>query len=449
MIGLPFDQVLAGLMFAGMIAFLFFGFPVAFSLTFTGLFFGLIGVGFGYLRPDYFDILPIRIWGTMTNFTLLAVPLFVFMGVALEKSGLAEELLETMALLFGHLKGGIAISVVVVGAILAASTGIVGASVITMGMISLPTMLRRGYDKELTCGTICAAGTLGQIIPPSIILILMGDIMGVSVGDLYIGAVVPGLVLVGLYIVYLAVISWWKPHLAPAIPSAEIAAFRARLIKRVAVALLPAFVLIVGVLGSIFMGVASPTEAASVGAAGGLLLTMAKGRFSMAMLRGVMQVTTRITSLGFIILVGANCFGLVFRGLNGDHLIQDFLKGLPFGPYGVLALVMFVIFLLGFFIDYYEICFIHVPILVPVLVDHFGFDALWLAIAISVNLQTSFLTPPFGFSLFFLRGVAPAEVRTVDIYRGVVPFVALQLIGLVLTIAFPILVYGPLRFFRS
>ena len=449
MSALPLDQVLAAFMFAGMIAFLFLGFPVAFSLTFTGLLFGGLGVAFGFIRADFMNILPIRIWGTMTNFTLLAVPLFVFMGVALEKSGIAEELLETMALLFGHLRGGIAISVVVVGAILAASTGIVGASVITMGMISLPTMLRRGYDKELICGTICAAGTLGQIIPPSIILILMGDIMGVSVGDLYIGAVVPGLVLVVLYIVYLAVISWWKPQLAPAIDAAEIAAFRADAAKRVGLALLPAFVLIVGVLGSIFVGVASPTEAASVGAAGGLILTMLKGRFSLEMLRTVMQVTTRITSLGFIILVGANCFGLVFRGLNGDHLVQDFLKGLPFGSYGVLAFVMFVIFLLGFFIDYYEICFIHVPILVPVLVDHFGFDPLWLAIAISVNLQTSFLTPPFGFSLFFLRGVAPPEVRTIDIYRGVVPFVTLQLIGLVLTIAFPILVFGLVRFFRT
>ena len=447
--GLPLDQILAAFMFAGMIAFLFLGFPVAFSLTFTGLLFGGLGVAFGLLRPDFINILPIRIWGTMTNFTLLAVPLFVFMGVALEKSGIAEELLETMALLFGHLRGGIAISVVVVGAILAASTGIVGASVITMGMISLPTMLRRGYDKRLICGTICASGTLGQIIPPSIILILMGDIMGVSVGDLYIGAVVPGLILVALYVLYLAAISWWNPGLAPAIAAGEIAAFRADAAKRVGLALLPAFGLVVGVLGSIFAGVASPTEAASVGAVGGLVLTVLKGRFSMEMLRNVMRVTTRITSLGFIILVGANCFGLVFRGLNGDHLVQDFLKSLPLGPYGVLALVMFVIFLLGFFIDYYEICFIHVPILVPVLVDHFGFSALWLAIVISVNLQTSFLTPPFGFSLFFLRGVAPPEVATVDIYRGAIPFVMLQLIGLALTIAFPILVFGPLGFFRG
>src|SRR5512134_3652705 len=238
---IPGDQLLGLLMFFGMIGFLFFGFPVAFSLTFTGLFFGTIGVLFGYLHPDYFDILPLRIWGTMTNFTLLAVPLFVFMGVALEKSGLAEELLETMALLFGRLRGGIAISVVVVGAILAASTGIVGASVITMGLISLPTMLRRGYDKQVICGTICASGTLGQIIPPSVILILLGDIMGVPVGDLYIGAVLPGLVLVGLYIVYLFILAQWKPEFAPPIPGDELAAFRADALKRVTLALVPAF----------------------------------------------------------------------------------------------------------------------------------------------------------------------------------------------------------------
>ncbi len=445
---MPPEQIIAALMFAGMIAFLFLGFPVAFSLTFTGLFFGLVGVSLGYLHANFFDILPLRIWGTMTNFTLLAVPLFVFMGVALEKSGLAEELLETMALLFGKLKGGIAISVVVVGAILAASTGIVGASVITMGLISLPTMLRRGYDKELICGTICASGTLGQIIPPSVILILLGDIMGVSVGDLYIGAVIPGLVLVALYIIYLLILSRWKPHLAPPIPAQELAAFRGDAVKRVVIALLPALVLIVGVLGSIFAGIASPTEAASVGAAGGLILTMVKGRFSLAMLRSVTQATTRITSLAFIILVGANCFGLVFRGLNGDHLIQDFLKGLPFGAYGVLAIVMFVIFLLGFFIDFFEICFIHVPILTPVLVTHFGFDPVWLGVVIGVNLQTSFLTPPFGFALFYLRGVAPLEITTPHIYRGVMPFVALQLIGLSFLIAFPDLANWLIRALR-
>lgn len=446
----PGDQILGGLMFVGMIAFLFFGFPVAFSLTFTGLFFGSIGVTLGFLRPDFFDILPLRIWGTMTNFTLLAVPLFVFMGVALEKSGLAEELLETMALLFGSLRGGIAISVVVVGAILAASTGIVGASVITMGLISLPTMLRRGYDKQLICGTICASGTLGQIIPPSVILILLGDIMGVPVGDLYIGAVLPGLVLVALYLVYIVILAHWKPHLAPSIPAEELRDFRAQALKRVVVALIPALVLIVGVLGSIFAGVASATEAASVGAAGGLVLTMIKGRFTMGMLQGVMRTTLRITSLGFIILVGANCFGLVFRGLNGDHLIQDFLKGLPFGPYGVLALVMLVIFALGFFIDFFEICFIHVPILTPVLVQHFGFDPVWLGVVLAVNLQTSFLTPPFGFALFYLRGVVSTEtITTPEIYRGVIPFVILQLVGLTIVIAFPQLVNGTITYFRS
>jgi tripartite ATP-independent transporter DctM subunit len=449
-LSIPGDQILGAFMFVGMIAFLFFGFPVAFSLTFTGLFFGTIAVLLGYLQPNFFDILPLRIWGTMTNFTLLAVPLFVFMGVALEKSGLAEELLETMALLFGKLKGGIAISVVVVGAILAASTGIVGASVITMGLISLPTMLRRGYNKELICGTICASGTLGQIIPPSVILILLGDIMGVPVGDLYVGAVLPGLVLVGLYITYLVILSHVRPELAPAIPADELAEFRADALKRVTLALIPAFALIVGVLGSIFVGIASATEAASVGAAGGLLLTIAKRRFSLDMLRSVMQATLRITSLGFIILVGANCFGLVFRGLNGDHLIQDFLKALPFGPYGVLALVMLVIFTLGFFIDFFEICFIHVPILTPVLVTHFGFDPVWLGVVIGVNLQTSFLTPPFGFALFYLRGVVSTRtISTPTIYRGVIPFVALQLIGLTVTIAYPQLVTGTIRFFRS
>jgi tripartite ATP-independent transporter DctM subunit len=449
-LSIPGDQLLGALMFVGMIAFLFFGFPVAFSLTFTGLFFGTIAVLLGYLHANFFDILPLRIWGTMTNFTLLAVPLFVFMGVALEKSGLAEELLETMALLFGKMRGGIAISVVVVGAILAASTGIVGASVITMGLISLPTMLRRGYNKELICGTICASGTLGQIIPPSVILILLGDIMGVPVGDLYVGAVMPGLVLVGLYLTYLVILSNVRPDMAPAIPADELAEFRAEALKRVTLALIPAFALIVGVLGSIFVGIASPTEAASVGAAGGLILTIIKRRFTMEMLRGVMQTTLRITSLGFIILVGANCFGLVFRGLNGDHLIQDFLKALPFGPYGVLALVMMVIFTLGFFIDFFEICFIHVPILTPVLVTHFGFDPVWLGVLIGVNLQTSFLTPPFGFALFYLRGVvATKTITTPTIYRGVIPFVLLQVIGLALVVAYPNLVMGTIRFFRS
>lgn len=444
MFGLPWDQTLGAAMFVGMIVFLFFGFPVAFSLTFTGLLFGVVGFG-----VNFFHLLPLRIWGTMTNFTLVAVPLFIFMGVALEKSGLAEELLETMALLFGRLRGGIAISVVIVGAILAASTGIVGASVITMGLVSLPTMLRRGYQPELITGTICASGTLGQIIPPSVILILLGDILGVSVGDLYIGAFLPGFLLVGLYIVYLAVLGQWKPHLAPPIPREEVAEFRADALRRVAIALAPALILIVAVLGSIFLGIASPTEGAAVGAAGGLVLTVLKGRFSRRMFLDVMRTTTRITGLAFIILVGANTFGLVFRGLNGDKLVQNLLLNLPFGPHGVLLMVMAVIFFLGFFIDFFEICFIHVPILAPVLVQHFNFDPVWLGVAIAVNLQTSFLTPPFGFSLFYLRGVAPPEISTGAIYRGVVPFVALQLIGLALVILFPDIVFVLIRFFRA
>jgi len=441
---LPWDQMLASSMFIGMIVFLFFGFPVAFSLTFTGLFFGLIGFGL-----PFFDLLPLRIWGTMSNFTLIAVPLFVFMGVALEKSGLAEELLETMALLFGRLRGGIAISVVLVGAILAASTGIVGASVITMGLVSLPTMLRRRYDKQLITGTICAAGTLGQIIPPSVILVLLGDIMGVSVGELYIGAFLPGVVLVAFYIIYILVLARWKPHLAPPIPKEEVAAFQAQAVQRVAIALAPAFTLIVAVLGSIFWGIASPTEGAAVGSAGALILTILKGRFSMPMLRDVMRTTTRITSLAFLILIGANTFGLVFRGLNGDRLIQNLLLGLPFGGYGVLAVVMLIIFFLGFFIDFFEICFIHIPILTPVLVQHFGFNPVWLGVVIGVNLQTSFLTPPFGFSLFYLRGVAPPEITTGDIYRGVIPFVGLQLIGLALVLIFPDIVFSLIRLFRG
>ncbi|MBI3635923.1 MAG: TRAP transporter large permease subunit, partial [Candidatus Rokubacteria bacterium] len=285
--------------------------------------------------------------------------------------------------------------------------------------------------------------------PPSVILILLGDILGVSVGDLYTGAFLPGFVLVALYVVYLAILGQVKPHLAPPIPDAEIAAFRQEAFKRVAVALAPALILIVAVLGSIFAGIASPTEGAAVGAAGGLFLTIAKGRFSMRMLKDVMRVTTRITSLSFLILIGANTFGLVFRGLNGDRMVQNMLLHLPFGAYGVLAVVMGVIFFLGFFIDFFEICFIHVPILTPVLVQHFHFDPVWLGVVIGVNLQTSFLTPPFGFALFYLRGVAPPEIKTSEIYRGVVPFIILQLIGLTLVIAFPDIVFALIRFFRG
>ncbi len=423
---------LAGVMFLVLTVLLMFGFPVAFTLLGTALGFGLIGFGW-----NFFNLLPLRIWGVMTNFSLMAVPLFVFMGVMLERSGIAEDLLETMALLFGRMRGGLAISVVVVGALLGASTGIVGATVVTMGLLSLPTMIRRGYQKELATGTIAASGTLGQIIPPSIVLVLLGDIIGVSVGDLFMGAVLPGLVLVVLYIIYIAVLTRFKPELAPLIPDEEWKeVLRQGLFKRVAKALVPPLVLIVSVLGSIFAGIASPTEAAAVGASGSIVLSMVNRRFSFGVLRQVMDTTTRLTCMVFIILVGATAFGLVFRGLGGDNLVRAYLTQIPYGKWGVLVVVMVLIFIIGFFLDFIEITFIHIPVLAPILA-HLGMDPLWFAILFAVNLQTSFLTPPFGFSLFYLKGVSPPGIQTGHIYRGIVPFVVLQLIGLLICIFYP------------
>lgn len=423
---------LAGVMFLVLTILLMFGFPVAFTLLGTALAFGLIGFGW-----NFFNLLPLRIWGVMTNFSLMAVPLFVFMGVMLERSGIAEDLLETMALLFGRMRGGLAVSVVVVGALLGASTGIVGATVVTMGLLSLPTMIRRGYQKELATGTIAASGTLGQIIPPSIVLVLLGDIIGVSVGDLFMGAVIPGLILVLLYALYIVVLTRLKPELAPLIPDEEWKeVLRRGLFKRVAKALAPPLVLIVSVLGSIFGGVASPTEAAAVGASGSIVLSIANRRFSFDVLRQVMDTTTRLTCMVFIILVGATAFGLVFRGLGGDNLVRAYLTQIPYGKWGVLAVVMVLVFIIGFFLDFIEITFIHIPVLAPILI-HLGMDPLWFAILFAVNLQTSFLTPPFGFSLFYLKGVSPPSIQTGHIYRGIIPFVVLQLIGLLLCIFYP------------
>jgi tripartite ATP-independent transporter DctM subunit len=427
-------EYLPAWMFLALTILLMAGFPVTFTLLGTSLCFGLIGFGWGF-----FNLLPIRIWGVMNNVTLLAVPLFVFMGVMLERSGMAEELLDTMGLLFGRIKGGLAISVVVVGALLAATTGIVGATVVTMGLLSVPTMLRRGYQKQLVCGTVSASGTLGQIIPPSIVLVLLGDIVGVPVGDLFMGALIPGLVLVALFIIYIAVIARIFPSLAPPVPAEEMADFTgAGMYGRVAKALLPPLFLILAVLGSIFAGVASPTEAAGVGAVGATFLTISYGRFTFEILRGVMLQTVKLTCMVFIILCGAAAFGLVFRGLGGDGLVREFLGGLAaiYSKWAVLAIVMFIIFIAGFFLDFIEITFIHVPVLVPVMIE-FGIDPLWLSILIAVNLQTSFLTPPFGFSLFYLKAVTPPEVSTGDIYRGIIPFVILQLIGLLIVVAFP------------
>ena len=437
--GLPswFIDYLPGWMFLALTILLMFGFPVTFTLMGTALFFGLLGFGWGF-----FNLLPLRIWGVMTNVTLLAVPLFVFMGVMLERSGLAEELLDTMGMLFGRLRGGLAVSVVVVGALLGASTGIVGATVVTMGLLAVPTMLKRGYHPELATGTVAASGTLGQIIPPSIVLVLIGDIVGVSVGDLFMGAVFPGLVLVGLYILYIFIAAIIWPDRAPAIPKGELAAMGGKaLLWRIARAMFPPLFLMVAVLGSIFAGLASPTEAAAVGAVGATALTVANKRFTLKILNDVMHATMQLTCMVFIILVGAAAFGLVFRGMGGDELVRHFLGGIAetHGKWFVLAVVMGLIFVIGFFLDFIEITFIHVPVLAPIMIE-FGFDPVWFCILIAVNLQTSFMTPPFGFSLFYLKAVTPPEITTGEIYRGIIPFVLFQIIGLLIVVFFPILV---------
>jgi len=427
-------EYLAAWMFLALTILLMAGFPVAFTLLGTSLFFGLVGFGW-----SFFDLLPLRMWGRMTNVTLIAVPLFVFMGVMLERSGLAEELLETMGILFGRLRGGLAISVVVVGALLGASTGIVGATVVTMGLLAVPTMLRRNYQKELATGTVSASGTLGQIIPPSIVLVLIGDIVGVSVGDLFMGAVFPGLVLVALYMIYILGAAYLRPGIAPPIPQEELDAIsRHQLLVRVSKALFPPLFLMVAVLGSIFAGIASPTEAAAVGAVGAFLLAVANKRFNMTMFREVMRTTLNLTCMVFIILCGAAAFGLVFRGLGGDTLVREFLGGLAdqYSKGVVLAIVMGVIFIVGFFLDFIEITFIHVPVLAPIMLE-FGFDPVWFCILLAVNLQTSFMTPPFGFSLFYLKAVTPPEITTGHIYRGIIPFVAFQLIGLAIVAFYP------------
>jgi tripartite ATP-independent transporter DctM subunit len=440
-------EYLPAWMFLALTILLMAGFPVTFTLLGTSLCFGLIGFGW-----DFFNLLPLRIWGRMTNVTLIAVPLFVFMGVMLERSGLAEDLLNTMGILFGRVRGGLAISVVIVGALLGASTGIVGATVVTMGLLAVPTMLKRGYQKELATGTVSASGTLGQIIPPSIVLVLIGDIVGVSVGDLFMGAIFPGLILVGLFIFYIAIVAFFRPEIAPAIPREEIQGISGKqLLAQVGKAMFPPLFLMVAVLGSIFAGIASPTEAAAVGAVGAIVLTLTNRKFSLNMLREVMRTTVQLTCMVFIILCGAAAFGLVFRGLDGDTLVREFLSGLA-GKYShgmVLAIVMGFIFVMGFFLDFIEITFIHVPVLAPIMIE-FGFDPIWFCVLLAVNLQTSFMTPPFGFSLFYLKAVTPPEVTTGHIYRGIIPFVIFQLIGLAIVVLFPQLatwlpkvVYGP------
>jgi len=416
-------------MFAAAVALLLAGYPVAFTLGAVALAFGVPLLGL-----DFFDLLPLRIWGIMTNFTLLAVPLFVFMGVMLEKSGLAEELLRAAGALFGRVRGGLAVSIVVVGALLAATTGVVGATVVTMGVIALPTLLRHGYRTELATGTIAASGTLGQLIPPSIVLILLGDVMGVPVGRLFMACVVPGLVLIGFFVLYVLLAAWLRPRWAPPVTTGERAT--AGLLLR---GLAPPLLLMVAVLGSIFFGIASPTESAAVGALGAMLLAATRRRLGRQALLETMRQTTRLTSMVFLVLIGATTFGLVFRGLGGDLVVEEALTGLPGGEWGFVAVSMALLFVLGFFLDFLEICFIVVPILAPI-AETLGVDPLWFAVLIAMNLQTSFLTPPFGFSLFYLKATAPPEVRIAQIYRGIVPFVVLQLLTLALLAAWPELV---------
>ncbi|MDH1263877.1 TRAP transporter large permease subunit [Pseudomonas sp. GD03944] len=443
-------ELMAILLFVGICVALMAGYPVAFTLAGVSLLFAGVGVLTGTFDPGYLSALPNRLFGIMNNQTMLAVPLFVFMGVMLERSRVAEDLLESMARLFGTLRGGLAISVCVVGALLAASTGIVGATVVTMGLLALPTMLRRGYDPAISTGTLAATGTLGQIIPPSIVLVLLGDVMSsayqqaqlkmgifspktVSVGDLFVGALLPGLLLVGLYIVYIIVIAMVQPKKLPAMSKEELGDVEwGRLLK----ALVPPMILIGAVLGSILAGYATPTEAAALGAVGAMLLAFGKGKLNFTQLKEVAYGTTEISAMVFMILIGASLFSLVFRGFGGEALIEDVFAQLPGGVLGAFFIVMLVIFLLGFILDFIEITFVVVPIVGPVLLA-MGLDPIWLGVMIALNLQTSFLTPPFGFALFYLRGVTPASIPTSTIYKGVVPFILIQLLLLVIAYIFP------------
>lgn len=420
------------ILFGTIFLLILFGYPVAFTLGGISIIVGLI-----VFDSDFFYLLSLRIYGTMQNFVLLAVPLFIFMGMMLEKSGIAERLLHTMSMLFGNVRGGLAIAVVVVGAMLAASTGIVGATVVTMGLISLPVMLKKGYSPMLSTGVIASSGTLGQIIPPSVVLVLLGSVLNVSVGDLFLAAVVPGVVLVFAYLAYILIYGKIYPARVPKVPLEEIKAFRSEGFSgEVIKSFLFPFLLILLVLGSIFAGIASPTEAAGVGAFGAMILAVASKKFNIPMIKEVMKETTMITSMVFMILVGATAFSLVFRGLEGDKFLLSSIQNANLDPTTFLILVMVVVFISGFFIDFIEIVFIIVPVVAPIFAA-MGIDLIWIGILLAINLQTSFLTPPFGFALFYLKGVAPPEVKTSHLYKGIIPFVLIQLIVLVLLIIFP------------
>lgn len=432
-------ELLAPAMFATMVVFLLVGYPVAFSLAAVGLAFSLIGIQAGAFGPQLLQALPERVLGIMSNQTLLAIPFFTFMGVVLERSGIAEEMLETMGQVFASVKGGIAYAVIFVGALLGGPAGVVAATVIAMGLISLPVMLRHGYSPRLSSGVIAASGTLAQIVPPSIVLVVMAEVLGISVGDVYAGALVPSLVLTGLYALYIFLVSLVYPDAVPAIPEAERQPRDRALLLRALKALVPAIVLLFLVIGTIFMGLATPTEAAAMGALGSLGLAAANRRLGRRVLREAMEQTTILTSFAIFILIGATIFTLVFRGLDGDLWVEHLLTGLPGGQVGFLVFVNVLIFVLSFFLDFFEIAFILLPLLGPV-ADKLGIDLVWFAVLIAVNMQTSFMHPPFGFALFYLRSVAPPSVRTVDIYLGAIPFIIIQLVMVGLLIAFPSLV---------
>ncbi len=430
------SEILGPLMFAVVLIFIFTGYPVAFALAGTALLFAALGVQSGLMDWQLLYAFPERVFGVMSNYVLLAVPFFIFMGTMLEKSRLAEDLLLTVGQLFGRVRGGLALAVVGVGTLLAAATGVVGASVVAMGLISLPVMLRYRYSPAFATGVIAASGTLGQIIPPSVVLVVLGDQMGVSVGDLFLGAFVPGLMLAGLFAIFVAVASALRPELAPALPKEALPANRRLLLVSVVKVMVPPLVLILVVLGSIFFGVATPTEAGALGAVGALALAAINRRLTWPTVRETMGDTARLTSMVVFLLLGSTLFALVFRGVNGDLWLEHHLTNLPGGALGLIVVTNVVIFALGFFIDFFEIAFIVVPLMTPA-ARALGIDLVWFGVMLGMNLQTSFLTPPFGFSLFYLRGVTPPEVKTIHIYRGVVPFVLIQLVALVLVIVFP------------
>lgn len=429
---MSFTEVLAILMLVAFFVLLMAGVPVALTLATTGFVFGVIGFG-----PGLFNLLPARIYGVVANYQWLAIPLFVFMGVMLEKSRLADDLLDVVGHIAGGVKGGMAVGIIAVGVLMGATTGIVGATVVTLGLLTLPTLLRRGYDAGIACGAICASGTLGQIIPPSLILILLADILQLSVGTLFAAAVVPGFMLAGIYCVYILILGWLKPDLMPPIPELERDGVSAReLWGRFFKVVLPPVLLVAAVLGSIIGGVAAPTEAASMGALGAILVTAFAGRFSFKVLRETCQTTTKITAMMMFILICAQVFALAFRGLKGEELIFAMFEFLPGGVNADIWFLIFLIFILGFFIEWIEISYIAVPLFLPVFIGQ-NVDLVWLAMLICVTLQTSFLTPPFGWALFFLRGVAPPEVTTRQMYIGVIPFIAMQMFAVLLVFLYP------------